>query len=124
MSTMNNDTQRFVAVMIVFVLFVATYVAVMRDNIVQHEKAHEQIMKFFNCEEVVITYGFLSGQTRCVVRNDAYSAATQLREYELHAINEIVGYNLTGVITTIFVVGLFVCEAIVFLFFELNNKKR
>lgn len=90
---------------IALTLFVVLFVAVIGIDTYYHEQAHSQIMYEFGCKEVTITYSFTGGMTNCTGGYYDRPVEWVTKERELHSLNEIVGYNLEGVIC----LGLMMC---------------
>jgi len=57
------------------------------------KKTHEEIYKIHGCEEIEISYNAFKGETVCLKHAEVIDEM-YLQEQELHAINEIVSYNL------------------------------
>jgi len=99
---------------IIFLILIAlTFALIMNYQVVRHENAHKQIQLYYGCKEVYINYtGLFSGKSQCL--NGTYRNVDM--EYQLHAFNEIIGYNNTGIILAIM-------GALVLLTFYLEVRK-
>jgi len=96
-----NRWFRFRFMILVLIFFSAMGFILMHGSVVAHESVHEQIGISFGCYTTNVTTGWLSGSYQCVERAWNQTPAEQIKEFELHALNEIVSYNIDVIVLAI-----------------------
>jgi hypothetical protein len=87
-------------IFIVLCLFwIASAIIICETSLVEHEEVHQTISTYFGCKNssIHINYFTFHGGQNCLDANYTYNE----EEYKLHAMNEIVGYNVNSIIYAI-----------------------
>lgn len=93
--------RKYLLILFVSIFFLGVVVLLALEHIgtVQHEDVHRQIQVYFGCQNNSVKISFWgTSYTACLDDNRTVSS----EEWGLHAYNEIVSYNNTQIVLSIF----------------------
>jgi len=113
--SLDQNTKKVIFIMLLFnILFAISFFALTNETARTHEMAHKEIAQNYGCVDYDIRHNIwaASAEFECLEYN---TNTTQWQEQYLHSVNEIVGYNISSIMSALAIVGVTIMNVLFFI---------